>query len=193
MRKLAALIVLALTLTGCGFQPLYGEFGRTPGLQNEIGQVQINVANTRLGATMYNELADLLHPAGPPNDPKYALNMDLNVVRNRSGFQIDRSVTRADIRITADYRLVDLSSNKTILVRKRTSNVAHDIQDSQFANLVSEEDAEKRASRMLSEHIQLDLALFFKNNRDAEVEEVVEDPAAAEPIIDEDVFREQTL
>lgn len=170
----ALFAVFAAMLSACGFQPLYGDLGKGQNLNAEMEQVAIYTGDTRVDARLHNELADLINPNGPPSDPKYRLNIDLKVSQSGTAYQIDASVSREEITIAANYDLIDIATNETLLSRRRTARASQDVQENQFANLVTEENAELRASKIISEFIQLDLALYFDSPPEQKIDQTLE-------------------
>lgn len=164
----------ALTLSACGFKPLYGDIGDGQHLHAQMEQVAIYTGDTRVAARLHNELADLINPNGPPSDPKYRLDVNLRVTQSGTAYQIDASVSREEITIAANYNLVDIATNETLLSRQRTARASQDIQEDQFANVITEENAEIRASRIISEFIQLDLALYFDSPPEQRLKQTLE-------------------
>lgn len=164
LRVALALIGLGLSgfgLSACGFSPLYATKDNSQHINIVLEDIEIVAGGSRVSAQMHNELSDLINPNGPPANPKYQLVLDLAVHQSGQAFQIDASVTREEINIRAKYQLIELETNRSVLNRSRWARASLDVQENQYANLVSRENAVLRASRQLSETIKLDLSLFF--------------------------------
>lgn len=176
------LLLLPLALAGCGFQPLYGQRGVTGGsVSNEFAYVRITPIAERTGQLLYNELRDRLNPRGRPASPRYVLTITL-VERNENlAFRGDETATRANLYLTATYELRRTVSQRSagadgateatgdsdtadavdpdlITSGQARITTSYDILESQYATLVSIDDARARSVRSLSDDIQIRLA-----------------------------------
>ena len=70
MSRAAKLIFsgLALTLSGCGFQPLYGEAIMGGVVSEELQSIKVETVDSRTGVVMRNLLLDRLTPKIRPGD-----------------------------------------------------------------------------------------------------------------------------
>lgn len=162
LMKSGLFAILALGLSACGFQPLYGE--RAGGIRTDAELAQIHVVpvdNGRTGHDVYNALIDRLSPNGEPLDPDYQLYLDLAEEREGVAIERDASITRYNYLLLARYRLVDARSGNTVHEGQSRSIASYNVVDSQFATLMAQRDAEERAATELSEDIKLRLAIFF--------------------------------
>ncbi len=153
---------LGLFLSGCGFQPLYGE--AVPGglVSTELQSIKVGIMDSRTGIVMRNYLLDRLNPDGAPGSPRYRLSVRLREGRFGSGVRVDASVTRFNYRLIARYDLIEQSSGRVLYSDASESIVAYDVVNSQFATLISREDAQERAAVDVSDNIKLNLALYFQ-------------------------------
>lgn len=161
-----AAVVLLLTLAACGFQPLYGQRGATGGsMADELAAVRIVPIADRTGQLLYNHLRDRLNPKGKPVDPRYVLNISLTEEHKELAFRGDETATRANLKLVANYVLrravSDGESGEDAIVTRGTARIttSYDILDSQYATIISIEDARSRATRVLSDDIQARLAV----------------------------------
>ena len=89
LKKILTTVLLAGTLTACGFEPLYVE--KTGGddlwyynnqydadIVHEMSQIRVNTAGGRMGQMIKNELIDMFNPYGAPKDAKYFLKIEAN-------------------------------------------------------------------------------------------------------------------
>ncbi len=154
-------VVLAASLTGCGFQPLYSR--RSVGeVDDVLAQVKIQSIEGRVGQQVHNYLLDRLNRTGRPADPAYLLEIVLRVSKVELGIERDETATRAKLVLTADLTLADIET-KDILLRRsaRTAN-SYNIVDSALATRSAELDAIDRAAREVSDEIRILLSLYFR-------------------------------
>jgi LPS-assembly lipoprotein len=164
-------IVLLVGLAACGFQPLYGQRGATGGsMPDELAAIRVVPIADRTGQLLYNNLRDRLNPHGKPVDPRYLLDIALREEREELALRGDETATRANLRLMADYVLRRAVSEgepgKDDIVTKGQSRIttSYDILDSQYATIISIEDARARATRVLSDDIQARLAVALSES-----------------------------
>ena len=159
-RHLFVIGILLLT-AACGFQPLYGKRGEQSGTRAELSQIEIVVIEGRLGQQVRNYLLDRISPLGNPSSPRYILNVNLSVSKQELGIQPDATTTRAKLILFASYRLAQKQSGKQLFEGTTQAANSFTIVQSDFANLIAENDAIDRAAQMVSDSIRARLALFF--------------------------------
>jgi LPS-assembly lipoprotein len=176
--------ILLTALAGCGFRPLYGQRGVSSGsVSQEFEQIRITPIADRTGQMLYNELRDRLNPRGRPASPRYVLSITLVERRENLAFRGDETATRANLYLTATYVLRHAVSQggapqsempqgeaapdeaggeaglDDIVTRGEARIVtSYDILESQYATLVSIDDARARSVRSLGDDIQIRLA-----------------------------------
>ena len=161
IRTLLAVFALAGMLGGCGFQPLYGSLGEDEDVSQKLSAIQIGPAATTRELALKNFLLDRLTPGGPAAKNDFQLQYRLREGNIGGAVRIDRSVTRYNYRLTAIYKLLRKDTGKIIHDGKSQSIVAYDVVDSQFATVISRENAQKRAAREVANDIVLRLSLFM--------------------------------
>jgi len=159
--------VLLLALAACGFQPLYGQrsSGGAP-ITQEFAAIRIVPIAERTGQMLYNELRDRLNPTGKPADPRYILEIELIETRQELAYRGDETATRANLHLTAHYQLrraVSQSTNgagndEVVTEGDTRITTSYDILESQYATLVSIDDARARSVKVLSDDIRARLA-----------------------------------
>lgn len=168
----AALLLAAPILSGCGFSPLYGrsDIAVVPGKQDaslvrdELASIHIEPipVPARLGLTVRNNLLDLLTPDGEPGDPAYKLTVQLFEQSEGLAIQEDSSITRYNYRLRARFVLVDAKSGQVIQSGEESTVAAYNVADSQFATLSAEKDVRTRAARELSQTLRVRLGIGFE-------------------------------
>ena len=171
-RAAARLLLLAAAcglLAACGFQPLYAETdeaGVTPSA--DLAAIYVVPLTDRGGQIFHNLLRDRLNPRGQPSNPAYRLEVDVSESVQEVAIRSDETATRANLRLTANFRLSRSDSGETLLAGDSKAITSYNILTSQFATYTSEEDARKRGLRELSDNIRKQLGTFFSRARAAQ-------------------------
>lgn len=164
----AALLLMALALSACGFQPLYGrgqDGAASPAAQ--MAAVRIAPLRDRIGQQLRNLLRDRLNPLGQPSNPAYDLQIILVETRQELGIRKDETATRANLIVSANFSLLEVGSGRVLLRGLTTSTNSYNILTSQFATTSTESNARKRALREVSDEIRTRLGIYFAGLGDA--------------------------
>ncbi len=154
------LVCLALALAACGYRPLYGERGAEGGsVAEELALIRIEAIPDRIGQQMYNMLRERLSPYGKPERAKYVLSVTLAETRENLFLERDETATRANLTLKASFVLRRLGDGEVIATGQSRAVSSYDILSSQFASVVSQEDARLRGARAVSDDIRTRLAL----------------------------------
>jgi LPS-assembly lipoprotein len=147
-------------LAGCGYHPLYGRQGAdNTSTVDEMALIRIEAIPDRIGQQMYNMLRERLNPYGKPEQAKYALSIALTETRETLFLEKDETATRANLTLKASFILRRLDDNSIVVSGSSRSVSSYDILASQFASVVSQEDARERTARAISDDIRTRLAL----------------------------------
>jgi len=169
--RLLAVAALAGLTAGC-FQPMYAERSDgTPGLRDKLMGVEIppvDKANAsreaRIGVEIRNALAFKLYGQATGMPPTHKLVLKFST--SRSSLMLDPNTalpSSENYGIDAQYNLVDLATNKSVMTGSTFSRVSYDIPGymQRFARARAFRDAEDRAANEIAENIQTRLASFF--------------------------------
>lgn len=169
--RLLGVIALAALTAGC-FQPMYAEHtDGTPGLRDKLMAIDlppIDKPNTspeaRIGIDIRNALAFKLYGNATGSAPTHKLVLRFQT--SRSSLIIDPNTglpSSENVGIDAQYNLVELATNKSIMTGTTFSRTSYDIPGSyqRFARSRAFRDAEDRASEQIAENIKNRLAAFF--------------------------------
>jgi LPS-assembly lipoprotein len=170
--RLLAVAALAALTAGC-FQPMYAErtTDGTPGLREKLMGVEVPPVDkpnasreARIQVEIRNALAFKLYGSATGMPPTHRLV--LRFTTSRSSLMIDQATglpTSENVNIDAQYNLIELASNKSVLTGSTFSRVSYDMPGSyqRFARSRAFRDAEDRASQEIAENIQTRLAAFF--------------------------------
>jgi LPS-assembly lipoprotein len=161
--RLFVLCGCALTLSGCGFHPLYGTIGSDKGAQAIFSSIYVEpVDQERTGYELRNQLIDLLRAADRPAAAAYRLKVSVTETREGVALQNDGTITRYDIAFKANYELTDAKA-KSVMKGVETTLESFDVANSPYASLTAQEDSERNAAEDIAEHIRIDLGVHFAN------------------------------
>jgi LPS-assembly lipoprotein len=169
-RCLAVAALAALT-AGC-FQPMYAEHANgTPALREKLMGVELPPVDkpnasrdARIGVEIRNALAFKLYGNATGMPPTHRLVLRFNT--SRSSLIIDPNTalpSSENYGIDAQYNLIEIASNKSVMTGTTFSRVSYDMPGSyqRFARSRAFRDAEDRAAQEIAENIQTRLAAFF--------------------------------
>src|ERR1700719_4418473 len=169
--RLLAVAALAALTAGC-FQPMYAEHADgTPGLREKLLGVEIPPVDkpnasrdARIGVEIRNALAFKLYGSATGLPPTHRLV--LKFTTSRSSLIINPVTalpSSENFGIDAQYNLIEVASNKSVMTGTTFSRVTYDMPGSyqRFARSRAFRDAEDRAAHEIAENIQTRLASFF--------------------------------
>jgi LPS-assembly lipoprotein len=162
-------VLALLLLAGCGFRPLYGDASivRVRDEPGAIGlsEVQIETIPNRRGQELRNRLIDRFYGDGRPVAPNYLLTVTLASSLTKLGIQKDASATRAQLTMTATYKLTDARTRGLVDGGTSKSTVSYNILIGQFATLAAENDAYERAIQDVSDDLTTRIALALRTRK----------------------------
>jgi LPS-assembly lipoprotein len=170
--RLIAVAALAALTAGC-FQPMYAEHtDGTPGLREKLMGVELppiadkpNASReARIGVEIRNALAFKLYGNATGMPPTHRLV--LRFTSSRSSLMVDVNTglpTSENYGIDAQYNLIEIASNKSVMTGTTFSRVSYDMPGSyqRFSRSRAYRDAEDRAAQEIAENINTRLASFF--------------------------------
>ncbi|WP_454615878.1 LPS assembly lipoprotein LptE [Bradyrhizobium cenepequi] len=170
--RLVAVAALAAVTAGC-FQPMYAErTDGTPALREKLMGVELppitdkpNASReARIGVEVRNALAFKLYGNATGMPPTHRLV--IRFTTSRSSLMLDPNTalpTGENFGIDAQYNLVEIASNKSVMTGSTFSRVSYDMPGSyqRFTRTRALRDAEDRAAQEIAENINTRLASFF--------------------------------
>ena len=162
-RQVLACFCCLVLLGNCGFQPLHGKRSQINGVDTINGMSYVSVAAIpdRAGQIVRNKLLDLLQLKGVAVRPVFKLSVSLKENREGMAFQQDDSVTRFNLRLTAQFKLTDIRTGQSLLVGNTRAISAYNVVRSDYANLINRRDALRRAAERVAEGIRDRIAVYF--------------------------------
>jgi len=170
--RLLAVFALGGLTAGC-FQPMYAEHtDGTPGLREKLMGVELPPVSdksnasreARIGIEIRNVLAFKLYGNATGMPPTHKLVLRFST--SRSSLIVDPKTglpSSENYGIDAQYSLVEIASNKSVMNGSTFSRVSYDMPGSyqRFARSRASRDAEDRAANEIADNIQTRLAAFF--------------------------------
>src|SRR5436305_9296727 len=170
--RLLTVAALAALTAGC-FQPMYAAHtDGTPALREKLMGVDLPPVDkpngsreARLGVEIRNALAFKLYGAAVGMPPTHKLV--IRFTTNRSSLMLNPLTAlpaSENVSIDAQYNLIEIVSNKSVMTGTTFSRVSYDMPGQQmqrFARQRAFRDAEDRACAEIAENIQTRLASFF--------------------------------
>ena len=153
---IAAALLAASALSGCGFTPMYAK----PGLGKTLSDVEINAPQTRTGYFLSQDLRQTLDE--DPSTPKtYLLTITMSEDHYNIGYRVDDTSTRSEITSGVNYSLTDKRTGKVVFLDHFTETVTYASTSSPFAGIVSQQNGQERLADAVSTRIQGALAVYF--------------------------------
>ena len=145
--------LFALTLTACGFTPLYATDGSS-------GNIQITQIDGRAGQALRKALLQELAPGLPGLESPATLDIILDESIGRLALQPDEAATRTDIIVKAEYVL---AFEGNAVAGRSASETSFLVPDAPFSDIAAQIDATDRAMNLLARRIADDLRVQMAN------------------------------
>lgn len=161
VRLFIALALVGVGATGCGFQPLYKKGGvEEQPIHAQLAAVRIGIIPDRTGQHLRNRLEQMFRSSGVAPE-RYRLHIDLSENRNGHGFQKGGFATQAFLRVTAS---VDVQKKGESIWRDTVqARVSWNLLSEEYASMISERDARRRAMEMLATGIFRTVSVYFSS------------------------------
>jgi LPS-assembly lipoprotein len=162
------LLALAAALGGCGFRPMYGGAGDAddPAIRERLAAIEIRGLDGRIGQILRNDLLDQLNPVGAQVPSRYFLGVQLRRYASALGIQLDNTITRYNLILVARFQLRERDSRRVLYQSIARRETSYNVSQQPFADLIAEQDAERRAAREVSNDIRTQLAVHFAREDD---------------------------
>jgi LPS-assembly lipoprotein len=162
---------LAALTAGC-FQPMYAEHkDGSPALREKLMAVDLppvdkpnSSRDARLGVEIRNALAFKLYGNATGMPPTHRLVLRFTTSRSSLLTDVNTGLpTSENYGIDAQYNLIEIATNKSVMTGTTFSRVTYDIPGSyqRFSRARAFRDAEDRACQEIAERIQTRLASYF--------------------------------
>ena len=158
MHKFKKILVccLSIIMAGCSFAPIYGH---RVGQNNKMYQIQIGEVDGGgiRGVHLKRKLVDAFR-LSDTNNNLYELKVKLSQDVTPLVIQKDNNVTTYNIKLVANYELVELSSLKVKYNGIAKITTSYDALPSPYASFIAEDNAANNALVQLAEEIKRGIA-----------------------------------
>ena len=167
--RVLAVAGLALAVSACGFRPLYGTHGSSPGARRIFASIYVPpIEGERVGYQLRNSLIDVLEASQSPSGAIYRLEIHLTESRQGVAVTPTASITRYNYTLDANYKLIDARTGKPVTTGTQSTLSAYNVMPSSstssYSTLMASQDAQHRAAEDIAYRIRLDLGVFFSQN-----------------------------
>lgn len=132
-----------------------------PEVSERLAAVEITGLNGRLGQLVRRALLDELNPSALDVPSRYLLAVRLRRSSNALAIQLDNTITRYNLTLTARFQLLDQEQRTPLYTSTVRRIASYNVRRAAFATLVAEQDAERRAAREIGNNIRTLLAVYF--------------------------------
>ncbi|MGH7045607.1 MAG: LPS assembly lipoprotein LptE [Stellaceae bacterium] len=154
--------VLALSLSGCGWQSLYADPQSGPA-SAALRAIRVDPIPERIGQRLELALRDSLNPTGEPAPVRYRLQTTLAVALSDLGIQTQGTAALARLDVTATYNLSDLRTGTVLLTSTVHVQNSFALNPNQYSTTVGQDDAGIRSVVELDREIVTRLTLFLEH------------------------------
>ncbi|MFC3578672.1 LPS assembly lipoprotein LptE [Sphingomonas hylomeconis] len=159
MKPYLIFAALALSLTGCGLQPLYSGGGAGV-VATTLTQIEVAPIQGKSGWLMSTALSDRLQAGKAP--AVYRLEVRLDDRITGLGVRRDNSVARERRTLRARYQLINLVDGAVLLDATAGSDAGIDAVGSEYATIAAENTALERLSGIVADQIVSRVALYVR-------------------------------
>jgi LPS-assembly lipoprotein len=158
------LCLAAVSISGCGFHPLYGNAGVGAGVSPILSAVYVEPVPDRVGYELRNDLLDLFNATGQADGAAYRLKLTVAESEEAIVLQTNTAITRYNYTLTAHYDLIPKASTDSVKSGDLTALSAYNVAAAPFlyATVTAERDAKNRAANDIAERIRTELAVYLR-------------------------------
>jgi LPS-assembly lipoprotein len=150
------LSMAAVSLSACGFAPLYAR----PGVTTGLAAIQVQAPEGRTGFLIREHLDDAF-ARNRNAAPAYRMQLALAEQRYPRGVRVDNVATRYEYVLVATYALTALPSGAVAKRGTVRVELTYDSADQPYASVAAQQDAQDRAAEEAARRIQLELATWL--------------------------------
>ena len=162
LRRHALLLGLAAGLGACNFRPLYlAQGGDDVAVRSELAAIEIRGLQGRLGYLLRDALLDELNPATADVPPRYVLNVRVSSRARAFGIQLDNTITRYNVALTARFQLREKAANEVLVASTVRRIASYNVSREPYADLTASHTAERRAAQAVATDVRTLLAVHF--------------------------------
>ncbi|ADU11836.1 hypothetical protein [Asticcacaulis excentricus] len=157
-----ALLSAPLTLSGCGFTPVYAQ----KGLPGELANIDVITTDSRTGYFLRQNLVSGFNTL--EGQKRYRLSVKLEEKRYDVGVGINDIAVRTEISTKVQYSLIEAATRKVLITGTFVDSTTYDANaQSPYAGVAAQKDGQQRAATAIGERIRSELVLFFHDKKAA--------------------------
>lgn len=165
MKRVAAPLLLALALSGCGLHPMYAGGGSGEVAQG-LAAVEIPPIEGKAGWLVRNALQDRFGVrSSSGGHPRYRLDVRLDDKLEGLGLLSDDTIGRERRTLRARYQLVDVASGAILLDASDGSDAGIDVVSSEYATIAAENTALENLAKVIADRIATRVALQLRKKQ----------------------------
>ena len=170
--KYIALVIASLSLSSCGFKPLYveregdsvwhydGKYNTS--IIQEMAKIKVEPIADRFGQLIRNDLLDSLSPQGEPKNPQYRLTvMMTNKEITQQALRNDITATRERVKYEVSYQMQKNGEN--LIDGNSIAFVSYDIMANPYSTTTAQKKAEENAAKIIANDIILRIGTYFNS------------------------------
>jgi LPS-assembly lipoprotein len=165
VRKAIYCIVVLLSLTGCGYRPLYSSGSDDRGVVAALSSITIPEPDSRAGQLVRNSLLSSMRPAGTAQQSLFKLILKPQLAQSTLVEQSLPGIKRMRLRLTVSYQLIEAGSGSEVNSGKTFSAVSYDVIREPVADLQAESNATSRAAQEVAADIHTRLAAYIASRQ----------------------------
>ena len=158
------LVLMAVLLAGCGFQPLYGTASSGGQVEQALASIAVDEPRNRLDQLIRNEVMAGISPVGSSGGNAYRLEIQSKSDEFTSIENPNTEPSRVQYKVNTSFTLFDNQTGKAVHSARTFSQVSYDRVDAPAANLQALNNAQERAAKEIGQDIRIRLAAFFASN-----------------------------
>lgn len=166
MKKVVYCLVVLLSLTGCGYRPLYTSGSDGRGVVASLSSIAIQETGSRAGQLVRNSLLSSMRPAGTAQQDQFKLILKPELAQSALVSQSLPGIKRVRLRLAVSYQLLEVGSGSEVNSGKTFSAVSYDIIREPVADLQAESNATDRAAQEVAADIRTRLAAYMASRQD---------------------------
>jgi LPS-assembly lipoprotein len=161
--KLILISGFGLLLSGCGFQPMYGDASLQATHTPLQGNLAIDTMKGREGQILKAALEDIFNPEGIKfARPDYHLQISLTKNLVASVVKPDGTIQRYDVRYDSSFNLYQTGNPKPLLSGKLRRVGSYDVTTTaEFSTFMADRDTAERTLKEMAEDYMLRLSGYF--------------------------------
>ena len=155
LNRALLLTLMAVTLSACGFTPLYGVQGVAPALSS----IETVAPEGRSGFLLRGQLDDAL---GRNLSEKTAYRLTMRLAENRypRGVRVDNVANRYELVLVIDYTLTAVNGG-VVKTGHVQASVTYDSADQPYASIAAQQEGQERAAAEAARQIRIDLSSWL--------------------------------